>query len=233
MSKQHCEELARCRRRLQQIPKKKVVILDETHVRVGSCDSHTLVAPGESSCVVVENTTRYAPRYDMIACTSFTHTLPPIVYTPADRQQRGVDGVNERMFLDYIIITDILAPAIASLDEYPITLVMDKSNIHHPDKIKLALIDGGCQDVADIIILPTQAAKRMSPLDNSLFHTWKQNILRRGATRSSSLVQVMCDEWNNLTRDIIHQQYQHCLIMRQQNVYADCPDTHAHQHVTA
>lgn len=206
-------------------------MLDETHVRVGEAQHNTLVSRGETAYVVVDDTTKYARRYDMIACTSFTHTLPPIIYTPEDRHDWGSDGVNWRMFEQYII--DTLAPAVASIDLYPLTLVVDKANIHTPAKIKQALIDGGCQNVANIIILPTQAGKRMSPLDNALFHTWKTRVKQLGPTQARSLVQVMADEWDKLPSSEIRENYRNCALMRGADVYRDCPDPRSHQHNNA
>jgi hypothetical protein len=164
----------------------------------------------------------------MIACTSVTHTLPPVIYTPDERAVLGVDGVNSNMLIHYI--HNVLAQAIAALDIYPIFLIIDKSNIHNIDRMKQAFIDSGCQCIADIVVLPTQAAKRVSPLDNTLFAQWKQHIKQRGATHSSSLVRMMSDEWNRLTAADIKACYHHCRVYRDDDVYGDCPDPHSHQH---
>lgn len=224
----HCAAIATARRHLHRRSKPHLLFLDETAARVSLAATHTLVAPGESAYVLVEDTSSYARRYDMIACCTYDQVLPPVIYTPEDRAALDVDAVRTFMLEHYI--NTVLAQAVAALDRYPLTLVLDRSKVHNVEKIKQAFIDGGCQDVVDVVIMPTQAAKRMSPLDNALFHTWKENMRRRGAIASSNLVQVMADEWNNLKAKDIQPHYRHCLLMQRQDVYADCPDPSSHQH---
>jgi hypothetical protein len=208
--------------------KLNLLFLDETAVRIGIAPSRTLVAPGEQPYVVVEDTSSYARRYDMIACCSGDRVFPPIVYSPSERSDTGVKGINMQMLSKYI--NSILAQAIAALDRYPLVLVLDRATIHNCDKIKQSLVDGGCQDVAEVVKLPTQAAKRISPLDNALFNTWKQRIKNRAPITESNMEQIMCDEWNNLDARLIHSNYQHCLLLPRQNIYGDCPDPVAHKH---
>ena len=81
--------IASMRRELTKHAKAKVLFLDETYVRIGTCQSRTLVARGEQAYVVVEDTDAYAPRYDMIACCSGERVFPPIIFTPEER--KGLD----------------------------------------------------------------------------------------------------------------------------------------------
>jgi hypothetical protein len=228
---EHCRDIADCRRYLHQHPKTRLVFLDETYLRVKAAPSHTLTAPGETSFVVVEDNTAYARRYDMIACCISDQPLPPIVFSPEDRKQCNTKGITTDMFVHYI--HSILAQALAALDRYPLILIMDKSNIHNINKINEALIEGGCQDVAHIMIMPTQAAKRMSPLDNSLFHTWKERVKQHASLTSHNISQIMSDKWNELSPDLLRSNYEHCLLMHNQNSYDDCPLPHTHQHCNA
>ena len=66
--------------------KTKLPFLGETYVRIGTCQPHTLVAPGEEPYVVVDDTDGYAPRYDMIACCSGERVFPPFIFTPKERK---------------------------------------------------------------------------------------------------------------------------------------------------
>ena len=54
------------RRWAQRISNDRLVFLDETAMKVNQAPSTTLVMPGESEYVVVEDDTSYAARYDMI-----------------------------------------------------------------------------------------------------------------------------------------------------------------------
>lgn len=228
VSADHCEAVARCRRYLHRHRKTHLSFLDETALRVNAVPSHTLVAAGETAYVVVEDDTSYARRYDMIACCTADRTFPPIIFSPEDRKELGVKGIQTHMLEHYI--HSLLAQALAALDRYPLILTLDKSNVHNINKIKEALIEGGCQDVAHIMHLPTQAAKRVSPLDNSIFHTWKERVKENGGLTSANIKQVMADTWNALEPELLLSNYKHCLLMLRQNPYADCPLPHLHQH---
>ena len=81
--------IATTRRELMRHAKATLLFFDETYVRIGFCRTHTLVAPGEQPYVVVDDTDKYAPRYDMIACCSGERVFPPIIFSPEDR--RGMD----------------------------------------------------------------------------------------------------------------------------------------------
>lgn len=230
VSFQHCEQIAECRRELRKISKSHIIFLDETALRVSAAPTTTLVAPGETAYVIVDDDTAYARRYDMIACCSYDGVFPSIVYTPNERAEEGVKGINHEMLLNYI--RNILAQAVGALDIYPIILVLDRSLIHNIDQIKETFNDWGCQELTTVLRLPTKAAKRMSPLDNSLFHDWKEACRKHHRITNRNIEQIMCDEWNRLDVKKIHAHYHHCLLFQRQNLYADCPLPSQHRHNT-
>ncbi|CAF3442038.1 unnamed protein product [Rotaria sp. Silwood1] len=166
------ESIAKLRRKLQRISNKKIIFLDETHIKINEAPRTTLVAPGENPYVIVTDSSSYAARYDMIAAVVGDQILPSIIYSPADRKTKNVKGINSNMLIDFM--ENILCPSISTLDYCPIYLVLDKSHIHNISKIKEALGNFECMKSVEILVMPTQAAKRISPLDNSLFHEWKE-----------------------------------------------------------
>ena len=216
------------RRKIQRLSKDRVLFLDETAVRLSEAPTSTLVARGQQPYVLVEETSAYSKRFDMIACINSEQVFPPMIFTPADRSDAGVRGINKKMLVKYI--QNILAQAIGALDKYPIFLVLDRASIHKGDLLQ-EFHDMGCQDVKDILLMPTNAAKRMSPLDNSLFHDWKEAIRKHGPMTLRNIQQVMADEWNNLPPTKIRAHYKHCGLTHHQDEYADCPqpDVHAHR----
>ncbi len=230
VSIEHCEAIAECRRQLRKIDKSHIIFLDETALRVNAAPTHTLVAPGENSYVVVEDDTSYARRYDMIACCSLDRVFPPIIYTPNERRQEGVSGINGDMLISYI--QNVLAQALGALDLYPLILVLDRSPIHNEEKIMEAFHDWGCQELTQVIKMPTQAAKRMSPLDNALFHDWKERCRKHARITNRNIEQIMADEWNKTTSSQLNAHYHNCLLFQRQNVYADCPSPSSHRHCT-
>ena len=190
-----CEQIAKMRRKLQRMSKERLLFLDETAVRLSEAPTSTLVLPGEQPYVLAEDTTSYAKRFDMIACINGKQTFAPTIYSPKERSAAGVKGINTEMLLDYIYST--LGQETAALDNPPLTLVLDKACIHSEEAILQAFRERGGH-VCELMKMPTQAAKRLSPLDNSLFHDWKEAIRRRCPLTLSSIEQVMADEWNNI-----------------------------------
>ena len=80
-----CNDIARVRRMWMRRSKSKVIFLDETKISVREHRQRTLVAPGEPPYIVVEDSSAYAAKYDMIACCSADRVFPPMVYSPEDR----------------------------------------------------------------------------------------------------------------------------------------------------
>jgi len=219
-----CEQIAKVRRKIQRLGTKHFLILDETHKRDGDVENYTIVLPGEPSYIESSNTSSYAARYDMIACCSGTTVLPPIIYSPNERGR----GVNKDMLFEYI--RNLLAQAAGALNVYPLILVVDRANIHKDSNIIQEFHDWGCQELTDIILLPTASAKRVSPLDNSLFNLWRQRVLDGPPLTNHNIKQRMSDAWNSSTAENIHAQFKHCGLIRGQDVYFDCPNPTVHKH---
>jgi hypothetical protein len=219
-----CDEIAKVRRKLQRIGTNHVLFIDETHKREGDVQNYTIVLPGEPSCVETSATSKYAPRFDMIACCSGHSVLPPIIYSPKERDR----GINQHMLLEYI--RNLLAQAAGALDTYPLLLVLDRATIHDEAKIIQEFHDWGCQELTQIIKMPPAAAKRLSPLDNSLFNLWRSKVLAVGPLTKANIKQRMSDAWNQLTEADILPQYRNCGLMRHQDPYFDCPNPAVHKH---
>jgi hypothetical protein len=219
-----CEQIAKLRRKLQRIGIGHILFLDETHKREGDVDSYTIVLPGEPPFIETSCTSSYATRYDMIACCSGRTTLPPIIYSPNERGR----GVNKDMLLEYV--RNLLAQAAGALDVYPLLLVVDRANIHKGGGMLQEFHDWGCQELTDIVLMPPAAAKRLSPLDNSLFNVWRQRVLDGPPLTKHNIKQRMSDAWNSIEQSDIKPQYKNCGLMRGQDVYFDCPNRAAHKH---
>jgi hypothetical protein len=162
----------------------------------------------------------------MIACCTGKEILPPIIYTPDERKELNVKGI--KMLIKYV--QDILAQACGALDRYPLYLVLDKATCHSKAKLLEAFHDNGCQSLIDIWYMPTQAAKRMSPLDHSLFHDWKERIRKRHPITKNNITQLMADEWNNQPTAAIFSHYRHCGLTGRGDLYFDCPQPTVHKH---
>ncbi len=230
VSIQHCESIAKLRRKLQNISKRKILFLDETALRLNEAATTTLVYPGETEYVIVDENTAYSKRFDMIACCSGAQVFSPIIFSPKERKQAGVKGINTKMLIQYI--ENILAQAVGAIDEYPMYLVLDKSSIHNEQEILDAFHYNGCQSLVQVTKMSTQAAKRMSPLDNTLFAEWKQRCRNHDRITMRNIEQIMNDEWNNITPEHLYSYYHHCGLTSRVDPYTDCPLPSTHIHNT-
>jgi hypothetical protein len=226
VSAPECDQIAKLRRKLQRSATTHVLFLDETAVRLSEAPTHTIVLPGEQSYVVATETSSYARRYDMIACCVGDRVLMPKIYTPQERSEAGVKGTNGAMLLQFI--DDTLAQAVEGLDRYPLTLVLDRAPIHlNIDAIRQAFHDRGSQSIKDILLLPPNAAKRLSPLDNSIFHDWKQEVRKHCPATARNVQQIMNDAWERVKPG---PHYKHCGLTRSKQPYFDCPAPAIHAH---
>ena len=224
-----CDQIADMRRKLQKIATSRILFLDETALRLNAAPNHTLVLPGEQPFVEATDTSSYAARYDMIAVCSGVETLLPKVFTPAERKGAAVRGVNSAMLQQFI--DDTLAQAVEGLDRYPLTLVLDRASIHkNVDSLLQAFRDRGSESIKEILLMPPNAAKRLSPLDNALFHDWKELCRKRCPVTKRTIQRVMADAWNQLPSRLLHAHYRHCGLVRGQDPYFDCPDPAGHAH---
>jgi hypothetical protein len=216
------------RRKLQRIDKRRVLFLDETALRLNAAPNHTLVLPGEDSFVEATDTSSYAARYDMIAVCAGDRVLLPKIFSPKERAGADVRGINGPMLHQFI--DDTLAQAVEGLDRYPLTLVLDRAPIHRDlDAIRQAFHDRSSESIREILLLPPNAAKRMSPLDNSIFHDWKEAIRKRCPATKRNIEQLMNDAWSQVQPG---PHYKHCGLMDSTDPYFDCPCPAKHRHGT-
>jgi hypothetical protein len=216
--------IAKVRRKIQRIGNNHILFLDETHKREGDVQNYTIVLPNEPPYIESSCTSKYAKSYDMIACCSGSKVLPPIIYSPVERDR----GITQHMLLEYI--RNLLAQSAGALDVYPLLLVVDRATIHNEQKILNEFHDWGCQELTQVLLMPPAAAKRLSPLDNSLFNVWRQRVLSDGPLTKQNIKRRMSDAWNSIEEEHIQPQYRKCGLMRHQNVYFDCPNPTTHRH---
>jgi hypothetical protein len=226
VSSDTCEQIAELRRKLQRSRTTHVLFLDETGERLSECPTGTIVLPGEQPFIEATETSSYSKRYDMIACTVGDRVLLPKIFSPKERKDAGVKGINGPMLLQFI--DDTLAQAVEGLDRYPLTLVLDRASIHlNIDSILQTFHDRGSESIKDILLMPPNAAKRLSPLDNALFHDWKQEVRNHCPITATTITQVMNDAWMKMKPQ---SHYKHCGLTRTKNPYFDCPAPHEHRH---
>jgi hypothetical protein len=153
--------------------------------------------------------------------------------TPASLQHkrgagrpRALNSTQVQLHVQFI--DDTLAQAVEGLDRYPLTLVLDRAPIHtNVAAILQAFRDRGSGAIREIRLMPPNAAKRLSPLDNSLFHEWKEACRKRTPATKQNIEQIMNDAWANLNPGPYYKQ---CGLTRSKSAYFDCPTPADHQH---
>lgn len=226
VSAELCEQIADIRRKIRRIGTRKAIFLDETALRISEAPTHTIVLPGESAFVEASETSSYAARYDMIAACTSDRVLLPKIFTPKERKGADVKGINGAMLQQFI--DDSLAQAVEGLDRYPLLLFLDRAPIHlNTDSLLQTFRDRSSESIKEIQLLPPNAAKRVSPLDNSLFHDWKQECRKHSPLTPDNIEQVMNDAWEKMNPT---PHYKHCGLTRSKDLYFDCPAPALHQH---
>jgi len=221
-----CDQIADIRRKIRHLGTHKVLFLDETALRLSEAATHTIVLPGEQAFVEATETSSYSKRFDMIACCVGDQVLLPKIFTPKERKSADVKGINGPMLQQFI--DDTLAQAVEGLDRYPLTLVLDRAPIHKDvDTLLQTFRDRSSESIKEILLLPPNASKRLSPLDNSLFHDWKQECRKHTPATEKNIVQIMNDAWMKM-KPKAH--YRNCGLTGNKDVYFDCPAPSKHKH---
>lgn len=214
------------RRKLRRVGTRNVLFLDETALRLSEAATHSLVLPGESAFVEATETSSYSKRYDMIAACVGDRVLLPKIFTPRERSDASVRGINGEMLQQFI--DDVFAQAVEGLDRYPLTLVLDRAPIHlNINALLQAFRDRGSESIKEILLLPPNAAKRLSPLDNSLFHAWKHECRQHTPATENNIQQIMNDAWMKMNPK---PHYKHCGLTTSKDLYFDCPLPSVHRH---
>lgn len=139
-----------------------------------------------------------------------------------------MSGITEQMLVDYI--EEFLGRKVSALDRYPIILVFDRAPIHNSERVLEAFHSVGCEEVQEVVKMPAQGAKRISPLDNGLFHLWKEKVRLHSPLTEKNIISAMNKEWLSLSQQNIKSAYHHCGLVKGTDPYKDCPNPKRHKH---
>ncbi len=70
----------------------------------------------------------------------------------------------------------------------------------------------------------------MSPLDNGIFHEWKERVRHHHPLTKNNIVSVIVQEQNKITSNELGIYYKHCELIDKQNVYKDRTKQSCHSH---
>ena len=90
-------------------------------------------------------------------------------------------------------IRNELAPAIGRLGLTSVYVICDKSRAHQ----KLAMLEaskaGRCREVVDVLFMPIASAKYISPLDNPLWHSFKETVRKQHPLQANDTSESLSD----------------------------------------
>lgn len=79
--------------------------------------------------------------------------------------------------------------------------------------------DGMCGCVKDVWLIPTGGAKHISPLDNALWHSWKDCVREKAADTHEDLVKAIKKCWHTINAQQLSAYYHHCALFAGQDSY--------------
>ncbi len=139
--------------------------------------------------------------------------------TPEDRKSRQVKGVRQMVINQWI--TDTLAPAINQLHIDNVYLICEKINAHSDEGMMHALRADKCRSVKKILYIPTASAKYLSPLDNPLWHNFREVIRAEHPLSTTDIPSVLSETFYSLSKQTIKSAYSKCGLMPGTDEYYD------------
>jgi hypothetical protein len=206
--------VAKFRRKCQNIPKTQLVFMDQSCIQFGAIPLRGL-APPKIRPAVAHAACFYPPRFDFMGAISYNGPLSCKVLSPNERRRLAVKGWQKHMVLDFM--RDMLAKDLAKMDPLPITVVIDKLLKITWDDVMTALHNGGCQNAARVLVIPTAGGKHVSPLDNCLWAEWKRRVRTSKFVTHDGMSKRMRTAFEAITTTQIRGWYKHCALTKRQD----------------
>jgi hypothetical protein len=208
------------------VNKNRLVFIDGTGMRSEPRKLRALAPSGSTPRVTTKKHEKYEPRVDMWGAITYSGPLTCETITSYERKEimnpkthkKGVKGYTKSMVKNFI--QSKLAPKIKKLKGNPI-LCMDKGLAFKEEEVREAIKAGGARNLHDVWIFPTNTAKFVSPLDNTLWHTMKDRVRARKPDSERSTAQIMEREFMASQPIEIKNYYRHCGLTRRSDTYKD------------
>ena len=91
-----------------------------------------------------------------------------------------------------------------------VIVCMNKGLSFKEEEAKEQLRAGGAQNVKEVYILPTNTAKQISPLDNTLWNSLKERVRARKPRTEGGTARILKQEFMSISRRDIQSYYRNC-----------------------
>ena len=162
------------RKKCQNVAKNRLVFIDGSGIRAEPRPLTGLAPVGQMAKTRAKKPEKYEPRVDAMGAISYNTPLACETKTSTQRKsiqnsrkrKRGVKGYTKDMVKKFL--RNKLAPKIQGMGVRKVIVCMDKGLAFKEEEAKEQFRLGGAHNVNNVWILPTNTAKYVSPLNNTM-----------------------------------------------------------------
>jgi hypothetical protein len=208
------------RKKCQNVSKKRLVFIDGSGIRAEPRKLYGLAISGQTPKTTAEKPEKYEPRVDIMGAISYNGPLACETKTSDQRKaipnpkknKVGVKGYTKGMVKKFL--KDKLAPKIKEMKTKEVIVCMDKGLAFKEEEAKEQLRVGGAQNVKHVWIFPTNTAKYVSPLDNTLWHSLKERVRARKPKTEIGTARIVKEEFMKISPENIQNYFKNCRLTR-------------------
>jgi hypothetical protein len=197
-----------------------LVFIDGSGLRAEPRSRTGLAPKGQMAKTTAKKPEKYEPRVDIMGAINYDMPLACETKTSSQRKstknkktgKKGVKGYTKEMVKKFL--KNKLAPKIQTMKARKVIVCMDKGLAFKEDEAKEQLRLGGAQNVDKIWILPKDAAKYVSPLDNTLWHSLKDRVRARKPKSEPATARIINEEFMGISKTDIHNYFKNCKLNR-------------------
>jgi hypothetical protein len=223
-TKEYRDSVVSIRKKCQNVAKNRLVFIDGSGIRAEPRQLKGLAPLGQTAKTTASKPEKYEPRVDIMGAISYTSPLACETKTSKQRKnylnprklskknKKGVKGYTKQMVKDFLRLK--LAPKIKEMKAKKIIVCMDKGLAFKEEEAKEQFRLGGTYKVKDIWILPTNTAKYVSPLDNTLWHSLKERVRARKPKSEDHTAKIVNEEFMAINETDIKNYFKNCKLIR-------------------
>lgn len=170
-------ETASFRRKCQKLKGRQLVFIDQTNMKEEPQPGKGLAPKGKSAKSASSKRESYKARVDFCCAISPKGPLACHVLSPALRKSEEVRGYTKDLVLEWV--NDELSQSIENHDLEHVVIITDKGLRISREELKEEFEDAETPSIDDVLIMPTNAGKLASPLDNAMWADVKRRVRNR------------------------------------------------------